>query len=87
MSGWNIIFFIWFIVAMTMEMHCWYMKKHQRYKWNRRQDGLLSFSNKQFLLMRWLWPITLFCFIFTYFILLFVGKIVGIYKRGVKDVD
>lgn len=50
---------VWVFVAATMEYHAYYIKKNQRWRWARRQEGLLSFSNKQLQFMRWIWPITL----------------------------
>lgn len=57
------VFVIWLLIACTLEGHAWYIKKYKRTQWNMRQHGLLSFSNRQLMAMRWFWPISLTVFL------------------------
>ena len=77
---------VWLVGAIGFETHAWYIKKYQGWRWARRQDGLISFSNKQFMYMRWTWPIIGFLTVVFFALVYLSHAIVFIFNAFTEEV-
>ena len=76
-----ITFLIWIIGIVVMELQLSYQKKYKRHEYNKRHHGLITFSDKQLAIMRWLWPITILIFVFVFIFVLFINLFISAYQK------
>lgn len=79
-----ILFLIWILGIVVMELQLSYQKKYKRYEYNQRQHGMISFNNNQLAIMRWLWPITVIVFMVLLTIVLLIKFVIDVTVSIVK---
>ena len=79
-----ILFVLWVLGIVIMELQLSYQKKYKRHEYNQRQHGMISFNNKQLAIMRWLWPITVIVFMLILTIILLIEFVIDVTVSIVK---
>lgn len=57
---------VWIGGALWMEYDNYLIRKNKPCQWARRGDGLVSFSEKQYTVFRWVWPVSVVLFVVAY---------------------